>query len=156
MDDEVLSTLPYDGSAQPSGSEGPQLLALEGPLRARVFPLDGAEMSLGRSPQNGLVLPSAAVSGRHALIRCEQGLYFIEDLGSTNGLRVNGSLLEPGTPRRLDHGDNFTIAENLFLFRQEVALADAGGLCSIQLDQGKIDSEVEQLLADWKQATERP
>jgi len=50
--------------------------------------------SIGRGPGNDLVLPSLAVSREHAeLVRSEQG-YALVDLGSRNGLTVNGRRLE--------------------------------------------------------------
>jgi pSer/pThr/pTyr-binding forkhead associated (FHA) protein len=153
MSSEILRTIPYEDSQPAPESEGAQLLALEGPLRARVFPLDRECIQLGRAPDNDLVLASGAVSSKHAQIRREADLYFVEDLGSMNGVAVNGSRLEPATPRRLDHGDNLRIADHLFLFRQEKPLVDASGACSIRLDQEKIEAEVAQLLKDWRLAT---
>lgn len=50
--------------------------------------------TIGRGPGNDLVLPSLAVSREHAeLVRSEHG-YAMVDLGSRNGLTVNGRRLE--------------------------------------------------------------
>ncbi len=45
------------------------------------------------------------VSRRHAMINVNETRLEIEDLGSTNGTRVNGILLAPGKPYPLYHGD---------------------------------------------------
>jgi len=50
----------------------------------------GVEASLGRSAGNDVVLNSPYLSGRHARIYFKDGEYFIEDLGSRNGTRVDG------------------------------------------------------------------
>ena len=50
----------------------------------------GIEASLGRSAGNDVVLNSPYLSGRHARIYFKDGDYFIEDLGSRNGTRVDG------------------------------------------------------------------
>lgn len=59
--------------------------------------------SIGRGPENDLVIPSLAVSRRHAEIRSEGENLAIIDTGSRNGLLVNGervaqALLSPGVP----------------------------------------------------------
>lgn len=64
-------------------------------------PLEGSELRLGRAGDNEIVLPDFSVSRRHAVLRREQESWVIEDLGSTNGLQVNGipvrrAILRPG------------------------------------------------------------
>jgi pSer/pThr/pTyr-binding forkhead associated (FHA) protein/subtilisin family serine protease len=63
---------------------------------------------LGRGAENDIVLDSPQVSRRHARIECAGGRCMIEDMGSTNGLFVNGkrvsrAMLSPGD--RLRFGD---------------------------------------------------
>ncbi len=45
------------------------------------------------------------VSRRHAVIHREEDGYYITDLNSTNGTRINGKRLLSGTPCRLSSGD---------------------------------------------------
>lgn len=63
--------------SMPDGSEFEYVL---GPQTARI----------GRDAQNEVPLQDGSVSTFHAEIRCEEGKYFVHDLGSTNGIRVNG------------------------------------------------------------------
>lgn len=57
-------------------------------------PVSHTPYAIGRGPGNDLVLPGLAVSRRHAeLVRSERG-YALHDLGSRNGLVVNGRRLE--------------------------------------------------------------
>lgn len=46
--------------------------------------------TVGRDPENDIVINDESVSGHHAEIRLEDGRHILKDLGSTNGLRVNG------------------------------------------------------------------
>ncbi len=46
---------------------------------------------IGRSPESGLVLTDATVSRQHAEIVRDGDAWFIRDLGSSNGTKVNGS-----------------------------------------------------------------
>lgn len=56
----------------------------------RRFPLDQVPAVIGRDADVDIALPSKLVSRRHARISCHEGQYFIEDLGSRNGVIVNG------------------------------------------------------------------
>lgn len=49
---------------------------------------DGPEVSVGRKPDNALILPDAQVSGKHLKISIKGELIFLEDLGSSNGTFV--------------------------------------------------------------------
>lgn len=54
------------------------------------IPLGAKEISIGRSPDNALVIDNPAVSHRHARVFHEEGRMMIEDFGSMNGTFVNG------------------------------------------------------------------
>lgn len=57
-------------------------------------PVTHTPFAIGRGPGNDLLLPGLAVSRRHAeLVRGETG-YVLRDLGSRNGLVVNGRRVE--------------------------------------------------------------
>jgi hypothetical protein len=68
--------------------------------------LSGSRVVLGRSREADIVLQDPNVSRRHAELRREDGGWQVVDLGSTNGIKVNG--------RRVDNqplrpGDQITI-----------------------------------------------
>ena len=46
--------------------------------------------TIGRRPYNDVVIDNLAVSGEHAVFRLASGVVSVEDLGSTNGVYVNG------------------------------------------------------------------
>ena len=54
------------------------------------IPLRKPEMVVGRSEKNDVVLRFADVSGKHCRLVLSRGYWYAEDLGSTNGTRVNG------------------------------------------------------------------
>ncbi|NHZ38453.1 FHA domain-containing protein [Massilia rubra] len=56
----------------------------------REVELDKDRMTLGRKPDNDIVLPHPAMSGSHAVFNFIMDDVFVEDLGSTNGTYVNG------------------------------------------------------------------
>jgi len=62
------------------------------PLNFDIFP----SISIGRSPENVIIVPDPEVSRRHATISLEGGELYIEDLNSTNGTYVyDGKLFQP-------------------------------------------------------------
>lgn len=59
-------------------------------------------VTVGRHPESMVVLPSGSVSGQHATIKRRGDSYFVQDLGTTNGTRVNGVEVEEV---KLEDGD---------------------------------------------------
>jgi pSer/pThr/pTyr-binding forkhead associated (FHA) protein len=94
-----------------------------------VFP-NGAEVPLaapvriGRDPGNDLVLPTKSISRDHALLTPVHGRWFVEDLGSVNGTRVNGTRIRPGAPLRLRDGDRVAVGPLTIVFHDPAAAAD--------------------------------
>ena len=52
------------------------------------------ELSIGRNTKNDIVIKDKVVSKNHAHIFYEDGLYFIEDLNSSNGTYLNGEQID--------------------------------------------------------------
>ncbi|MCM2256402.1 MAG: FHA domain-containing protein [Vicinamibacteria bacterium] len=70
------------------------------PPRTQVLEAD--ETTLGRDRAAGLSLPFDEISRLHARIQWDGRRHFVEDLGSTNGTRVNGRLARRHRLRDLD------------------------------------------------------
>ncbi|MCB1056095.1 MAG: FHA domain-containing protein [Acidobacteria bacterium] len=70
------------------------------------FPLTGERLKIGRGGDNDVVLSDFSVSRAHALVFREQDAWAVRDLGSTNGIRLNGAPVEEA---RLSDGDVITI-----------------------------------------------
>ncbi len=63
----------------------PLVRIVEGPGSGTTFPIVGAMLSLGRDPQNLVVIEDAKASRFHAEVACEKGKWLLRDLGSSNG-----------------------------------------------------------------------
>ncbi len=74
----------------------PAKLAIHIPTQAVAIHVlsDGADLTLGRAPENDCVLAHDSVSRRHARIHNDGSRWIVEDLGSKNGVRVDGSRVE--------------------------------------------------------------
>jgi hypothetical protein len=60
---------------------------------------------LGRSREADVIVDDPNVSRRHAEVRPSGGSWIVRDLGSTNGVKVNGRRLDPARPQSLKRGD---------------------------------------------------
>lgn len=79
--------------------------------RTGKAPLLKTETTIGRSASCDVVLDSALVSRRHARILMSDAGLFIEDLGSRNGIIVNGTLVRGSA--RLSVGDRLRIGPEI-------------------------------------------
>ena len=77
--------------AQTAGAAALVVLAGEG-LEGRRYPV-GHELSIGRSPDNDIVLDDSFVSHHHVLIYQRENAYIAEDLGSRNHTYLNDGQL---------------------------------------------------------------
>jgi hypothetical protein len=95
-------------SAAPSAPRGPShLLVTAGDLMGTRITLTGAPVLIGRASDSTLVLTDDYASTRHARISLQDGMWLVEDLGSTNGTylgqrKLDGPVpMEPGVPLRI-------------------------------------------------------
>jgi serine phosphatase RsbU (regulator of sigma subunit) len=93
------------------------LVILRGPDMGRHFPLQKDRTTLGRNNDCAIPLTGKQVSRQHAYIFEEEGQYFLQDLGSSNGTFLNGQRLTPNTPNVLTERDTFQIGPYLFAVR---------------------------------------
>jgi hypothetical protein len=88
--------------------QGPHLLVLSGDAAGSRHPLRG-DVTVGRGRGASVRIPDAQASRVHARIRFAAGGATVEDLGSKNGVRVNGVRIERRAALRL--GDELVVGE---------------------------------------------
>ncbi|MCX7970721.1 MAG: FHA domain-containing protein [Negativicutes bacterium] len=72
-------------------------------------------VTIGRGPQNFIVIDDEAVSFEHAVIAEYPDGFMVSDLQSTNGTLINGQKLLG--PRMLKKGDRITVGNTVLTFR---------------------------------------
>ncbi len=77
----------------PENRRSASLRAIDGVHKGRTFIVPPGTTSVGRSPDNDIVLDSPDVSRRHARIECNRNGIRVHDLNSTNGTRLNGEAI---------------------------------------------------------------
>lgn len=91
---------------------------------ANKFNINHGDTTIGRSPNNTIVINDSTVSGLHAVLTAIKNEdfkdftdYELKDAKSTNGVFVNDARVEGSTPLR--NGDGIRIAWTQFVFYDE-------------------------------------
>ena len=123
---EQVVPIPAPGSSA-SGVAHASLVIERGDAPGTEFKLVNDESTIGRWDADNGIFPDvdldaydsdAKVSRRHARIVRNNGTYYIEDLGSTNGTYVNrGRRLLPGNSQMLKDGDEVIVGKTFLRFQ---------------------------------------
>lgn len=102
------SASPQAGASQGGGGGGARKhRTVIGELNLQQ--LQGGTISIGRTPDNKIVVPHPQVSARHAQIIDQGGSLFLEDLGSGNGTFVRGQRIARGQRVPVQNGEKVYI-----------------------------------------------
>jgi pSer/pThr/pTyr-binding forkhead associated (FHA) protein len=88
-----------------------KLVVTAGPAMGRSFPIVSECMTIGRGPGVDMVFDNPEMSRQHCAIEFSGGGFRIRDLGSTNGIVLNGRQTTSGD---LKHGYRFEIGSQCF------------------------------------------
>jgi pSer/pThr/pTyr-binding forkhead associated (FHA) protein len=81
--------------------------------------LNDLQTTIGRNPDNKIVLDDSMVSRYHCVLAQDpqNGTVTITDLGSTNGVMVNSEQIEPGAPFTVKNRDLIFVGKSIFNFQ---------------------------------------
>lgn len=100
--------------------------------------LANGETLLGRGPKSTIVLDDALVSRTHAKIVVENGAVTIEDMGSANGVLVNGERLDK--KRTLVNADRVVLGQQSFTLLLQAGSVRSEPRVSTRAVRGTLDS----------------
>ncbi|RMG18484.1 MAG: GGDEF domain-containing protein [Deltaproteobacteria bacterium] len=89
------------------------LVCIYGPELGKKWTLASERFTIGRGPQNDIVLDLDNVSRRHVEFASREGGVYVKDLGSTNGTYLNNVEV---TEERLKNGDHIKVGGAIFKF----------------------------------------
>lgn len=89
-------------------SHAVSIVFVSGPLAGSEVTLERPRMTLGRGDGCDVRVDDASVSHQHAALELGSNGYRIRDLGSTNGVQVNGARMALA---ELKHGDRFALGQ---------------------------------------------
>src|SRR5262245_50695365 len=84
------------------------LVFASGPLAGSEVTLEKPRVTIGRGKDAEVVVDDASISHQHAALELGSGGYRIRDLGSTNGVVVNGARMALA---ELKHGDRISLGQ---------------------------------------------
>jgi Nif-specific regulatory protein len=119
-----------------------KIIVISGVCSGQVFPLDAAELTLGRDGDNTIGVPDPALSRRHCAFTHEPEGWRVRDLGSSNGTFVNGVQVQS---QLLVEGDHITAGGSVLLYVEgrppEASHVDSDGrgpLLTARLDASQV------------------
>lgn len=110
----------------------------EGQTGRHVVSITTEETVVGRHRDCGLRIPCAEVSRRHCILRLRDGTLSLEDLGSLNGVYVNGERVRGS--QELQAGDRLEIGPVVFGVVYENAVVGAGVPMAVGIEVAAAES----------------
>lgn len=89
------------------------LVSLTGTTAGNEYDLDAPKLVVGRGPEAHLRFEDSAMSREHAVFELTDEGFRVRDLGSTNGIAVNGA---DTLIADLKHGDRVALGEHTFQY----------------------------------------
>jgi predicted component of type VI protein secretion system len=85
------------------------------------------QLLIGRRESCDIVLRFANVSAHHCQLMHDGGYWYVRDLGSRNGIKINDARIEKQDQRRIDPGDIISIAKHKYRVEYDPAELGAVG-----------------------------
>ncbi|MEZ6140272.1 MAG: FHA domain-containing protein [Zavarzinella sp.] len=101
------------------------------------IPLKRGVLTMGRRESCDICLRFPNISGLHCELSWRDGYWFIRDLGSTNGIKINGVRV---LQRPLRPGDEITIAKRNYQIQYNLSDAGANRLESVLSEEENVFS----------------
>ncbi|MCA9581217.1 MAG: GGDEF domain-containing protein [Myxococcales bacterium] len=89
------------------------LVILSGPTPGRVITADGDELIIGRGNKVNARIDDTGLSRRHARLYRQGDLWYVEDMGSTNGTWIAGAPVN--SPTVVQDGDRVLVGQSTLL-----------------------------------------
>jgi len=100
----------------------PKLLLKFNAAVIKEIPIDKSAITVGRKPDNDIVIDNPAISGHHCKVVLKGDTHYVEDLESTNGTFVNEKrIMKAG----LHHNDVIGLARHALVFIEDAPPPEA-------------------------------
>lgn len=150
--DTPAGGIPTIGKASPSQLPTAWLHITSGPKSGQTIPIQSDSVTIGRAPDNDVVLDDASVSRAHARISYRDGQFTVDDAGSMSGTLVEGS---SAAATVLSSGMSLNIGQTEMVFMQ----GEVTSVASAPQQQGAAETMVvqqQQGLMAWLAVTSGP
>lgn len=127
-----------------------KLVCLNGVRAGSEYDLPDRTVTVGRAAESDIVLQDQFASRHHAEIRYVNGAYQVHDLGSKNGVLVNGQRVPPAGSAWLEDGSEIQFASTSFRFHDPGATVTAPSLIAVREPALRVDPTTRQVYVDGK------
>ena len=97
----------------------PKLVCLSGMNKGEEYELSAGENLIGRSEKNSICVFDKKASRHHCKVIVDGENLLVEDLDSTNGLRLNNNFITGTKPLKI--GDHIRLGQTVFLVSDRAA-----------------------------------
>lgn len=114
----IVSSDTFSGKMQQAEQTPPSLVVLMGPAGyvGKQWALTKPEYVVGRNPDSSIFVDDKSVSRSHAKLMIVGSEVTIQDLGSSNKTSINGAMLNPMSPQKLQNNDQLKCGSVIFKF----------------------------------------
>jgi sigma-B regulation protein RsbU (phosphoserine phosphatase) len=145
-----LDQTPFRGRSAEVLRSASRLVIDEGEYQGMIFPLRDAVVTIGRGPDNAIQIIDSRMSRKHALLMFQADKWLVRDLGSKNGIQVNGRTMRE--EHALASGDRLLVGDTCLTFEQETkpgSVFGHGGGMRVRKDDGTFNlSDVVKLRSE--------
>jgi DNA-binding winged helix-turn-helix (wHTH) protein len=125
-----------------------RLVCMSGPDAGTEYELSTDTTQIGRSANADVNVNDGFASRQHAELHFIDNAYRLHDLGSKNGVFVNGGRLGPGATIWLEDGDELQFASTRFRFHDPSATITAPFLEAVQRSGIRVEPATRQVFVD--------
>jgi len=111
---------------------------------------EGEVVSIGRGQDCNITIDNTAISRQHVSLALNGGIYFVSDLGSTNGTFVNGKRVSKDEP--VSENDNIEFGK----FTLSISQEDENNKVSSSVSADTLDMDDETVFVSKKHAPASP
>lgn len=114
----IVASDTFSGKMQQAEQTPPSLVVLMGPAGyvGKQWSLTKPDYVVGRNPDSSIFVDDKSVSRSHARLMIVGSDVTIQDLGSSNKTSINGTVLTPMTPQKLQNNDQLKCGSVIFKF----------------------------------------
>lgn len=127
-----------------------KLVCLNGLRAGTEYDLPDHMIIVGRAADSHIVLQDQFASRHHAEIHYRDGTFLVKDLGSKNGVVVNGRPLPPEGTAWLEDGTEVQFASTSFRFHDPGATVTAPSLIAVREPALRVDPTTRQVYVDGR------
>ena len=97
-----------------------KLYVMNGAQQGQSYALQGETTTLGRASDNDIQIKDDHLSRKHLRIISRGNRCFIVDLGSTNGILLNGEKIEQGKEFEVGEGSPIVVGKTIICLGEEL------------------------------------